>query len=108
MPCKRKKPVRYYSPKRRKVYAQGDDISALVVFTMHGWICYVCREPINKFLRVPNYMAATIEHIIPISKGGTHTWDNVAPSHYKCNMDRGNLYTEDGEAGPLASVSVVC
>jgi 5-methylcytosine-specific restriction endonuclease McrA len=35
-------------------------------------------------------MAATVEHIIPICKGGTHTWDNVAPAHYLCNMNKGD------------------
>lgn len=33
-------------------------------------------------------MAATVDHVIPISKGGTHTWDNVKPAHYKCNIDK--------------------
>lgn len=82
----RHKPVRYYSPKRRKIYALGDDISALVVFELHGWVCHICKKPINRYLRVPNWEAATIEHIIPICKGGTHTWDNVVPAHYRCNM----------------------
>ncbi|WP_210434349.1 HNH endonuclease [Virgibacillus sp. SK37] len=27
----------------------------------------------------------SIEHVIPISKGGTHTWDNVKLAHRKCN-----------------------
>lgn len=35
-------------------------------------------------------MAATIEHIVPLSMGGTHTWDNVAASHARCNWERGN------------------
>lgn len=84
----RRKPVRYYSPKRRRIYAQGDEISALVLFELHAWTCGVCHNPINKFLRVPNWEAATIEHVIPVSKGGTHTWDNVVPAHYRCNMDK--------------------
>ena len=85
---KKKKPVKYYSPKRRKIYAQGDDINALVLFELHAWVCFVCKKPINRFLRKPNFMAATIEHIIPISKGGTHTWDNVAPAHAICNFGK--------------------
>lgn len=87
---KKRKPIRYYSPKRRRVYAQGDNINALVVFELHGWICCICNKKIDRNLRVPNWNAATIEHIIPICKGGTHTWDNVRPSHYKCNLDKGD------------------
>jgi len=92
---KRRRPVRYYSPKRRKVYAEGDKIDALTLFELHAWICCICHEKINRFVRCPDWNAATIDHIIPISKGGTHTWDNVAPAHYRCNMDKADLTCEE-------------
>lgn len=85
-----KKPIKYYSAKRRAIYAQGDEIDALTLFELHGWICWVCKQPINKYLRLPNYWAATIEHIVPLCKGGTHTWDNCAPSHAICNFMKGD------------------
>lgn len=92
----KKKPVKYYSPKRRAIYAAGDKIDHLVLFEMHAWICWVCDEKINKRLRFPNYMAATIEHIIPLAQGGTHTWDNVAPAHARCNFEKGaSLFVPD-------------
>lgn len=81
-----RKRIRYYSPKRRAAYARGDDIDALALFEAHGWVCCICNKPINRRLRCPNWYAATIEHIIPISKGGTHTWDNTAPAHLICNL----------------------
>lgn len=90
----RRKPIKYYSPKRRKVYAQGDNINALDLFELHGWICWICKKPIDRRLRVPNWGAATIEHKIPICRGGTHTWGNVVPAHYKCNLDKGDSLDE--------------
>lgn len=87
---KRVSKVRYYSPKRRAIYAKGDDIIALVLFEMHAWTCCICQQPINKHFRKPNLMAATIEHIRPLSKGGTHTWDNVKPAHASCNFRKGD------------------
>jgi 5-methylcytosine-specific restriction endonuclease McrA len=86
----RRKPVKYYSPKRRAVYSRGDEIDHLTLFELHAWTCWVCREPINRFLRKPHFMAATVEHIIPLCQGGTHTWDNVAPSHAICNFQKGD------------------
>lgn len=83
------KPIKYYSPKRRRVYAQGDEIDSLTLFEMHAWTCFVCKGEINKRLRMPNILAATVEHIVPLSLGGTHTWDNTAPAHAKCNFDKG-------------------
>jgi len=82
--------IKYYSPKRRALYAKGDSIVALDVFEAHGWICNICQKQINKYLRVPNWWAATIDHVIPLAEGGTHTWENVAPAHLRCNLEKGN------------------
>lgn len=90
-----KKPIKYYSPKRRAVYAQGDCIDHLTLFELHGWICYLCKTPINRRLRLPHYMAATVEHLIPLAKGGTHTWDNVVPAHAKCNFGKSDSLPDD-------------
>lgn len=86
----RYKGKQYYSPKRRAVYARGDSIDHLTLFNLHAWTCYVCKDTIDERLRFPNIMAATVEHIVPISQGGTHTWDNTAPAHAICNFQKGD------------------
>jgi 5-methylcytosine-specific restriction endonuclease McrA len=30
-------------------------------------------------------LAPTVDHIIPVSRAGTHTWDNVQLAHALCN-----------------------
>lgn len=47
-------------------------------------VCYYCHDLIE------NYNDATIEHRIPISRGGSNRPDNLALSHNKCNQERGN------------------
>ena len=79
---------KYYSPKRRAVYAKGDDIDHLTLFHLHGWTCHICRQQIDPKRRFPDLLAATVEHIVPLCKGGTHTWDNVAPAHAQCNFQK--------------------
>jgi 5-methylcytosine-specific restriction endonuclease McrA len=37
----------------------------------------------------------TIDHVIPRSKGGTHTWDNVAIACETCNHKKGDKYLSD-------------
>ncbi|MBD8028157.1 HNH endonuclease [Ureibacillus sp. Re31] len=32
----------------------------------------------------------TIEHVIPLSKGGSHSWDNVKLACWKCNTLKGD------------------
>lgn len=89
---KKRRPAKknYYSPKRRAIYAKGETINHLEVFEAHDWICILCGEKIDKRLRQPNLLAATLEHIVPLSKGGTHTRDNVGPSHGICNFNKGD------------------
>lgn len=65
------------------------------VFDFFGWICIVCEQEIERHLEYPDKMSATLEHIIPLSRGGTHTWDNVAPSHLLCNGKKGNDTMEE-------------
>lgn len=54
-------------------------------------ICQICGEPVD-----PNDVAKgharrnypTLDHIIPLSKGGTHTWNNIQLAHMKCNSGK--------------------
>lgn len=32
----------------------------------------------------------SIDHVTPLSKGGTHTWDNIKLAHISCNSWKGN------------------
>ena len=70
--------------------AEGDDIDSLTLFERDGWLCHLCDNEINRKLRLPNWWAATIDHVIPLSKGGTHTWDNVKAAHAYCNFAKAN------------------
>lgn len=79
----------YYSKKRRAAMWRGDKIDRIAVFEFHNWVCCVCKREIDKSLRLPDPGAATLEHVVPLSKGGTHSWENVAPSHHRCNSDKG-------------------
>lgn len=67
-----------------------NDITIDAVMERDNCTCFVCGEKIcpqeNRSLR----NGATIEHIVPISKGGLHEWSNVAVSHRKCNSAKGN------------------
>lgn len=92
---RRKKPIKYYNANRRKIYALGDSIDALTLFDLFGWRCVICKKQINPRRRCPDWRAATIEHIVPLAHGGTHTWDNVGPAHYKCNQDKGDTCDTD-------------
>jgi 5-methylcytosine-specific restriction endonuclease McrA len=43
----------------------------------------------------------TIDHIAPISKGGTHTWDNVGLACKRCNSLKSNNTVFDTATGQM-------
>lgn len=50
-----------------------------------GWICQLCLAPIDWSLSGRGRFAPAIDHIIPLSKGGSHSRDNVWAAHSGCN-----------------------
>lgn len=52
-----------------------------------GNICAICGKPIE------NMKDCTIDHIIPVSKGGMTTVENCQLAHTKCNQLKGNSTT---------------
>ena len=59
-------------------------------------VCHICGEKINKedYKYKNGYICVgasypTIDHVIPVSKGGTHTWNNVRLAHMVCNARKG-------------------
>lgn len=53
------------------------------VFERDGWVCGICGDPVSPTATGP--MKVSLDHIIPMSKGGGHTWDNVQCAHLRCN-----------------------
>lgn len=54
-------------------------------------ICQLCGKPVDKFDIKNGHIRRnypTLDHIIPLSKGGTHTWDNVQLAHMSCNSGK--------------------
>lgn len=81
--------------------AKGDKIDHLLVFERDEWICHICKKIINRHLRGDHWWRATLDHIIPLSKNGTHTYDNVAAAHWFCNMQKGDKLTLDDAADTI-------
>ena len=82
---------------RERAYAYGvaydKSISLKKVMERDNGICKLCGQPINKAdfsSKSVGPLYPTIDHIIPLSKGGGHTWDNVQLAHMYCNSTKGD------------------
>lgn len=70
---------------------KNDSIDPFDVFDAADWTCYLCGEHTPKGLRgTYDDRAPELDHIKPLSKGGTHTMDNVACCCRKCNNIKGD------------------
>ena len=74
-----------------------ESINEKIVFMRDGWICQHCKKRVDKRFKHPNPMCASLDHIIPLSKGGTHTYDNVQLAHLGCNSSKCNNVLPQGE-----------
>lgn len=64
--------------------ATADPVDLMKVLETHGMTCHICGEPITE-PRGASRRSLTFDHVIPISRGGTHTEDNLRPAHFSCN-----------------------
>jgi hypothetical protein len=55
-----------------------------------GYHCHICHQKIDMALTGLAKWGPTIEHILPVSKGGTNEPENLALAHRHCNTARGN------------------
>lgn len=84
---------------RRSVMAgaEAERFSDLEIFERDKWRCGLCGGRVSKAFRYPDIGAATIDHILPIARGGGHTWSNVQLAHFGCNTKKGARLIVTGE-----------
>ena len=63
------------------------------VLKLYGSVCHICKEEIDLLAkRSPGVSGwekgLHIDHVIPLSKGGPDTIENVKPSHGLCNIQK--------------------
>jgi len=66
------------------------------LFARDGGLCLYCGRGFNR----PHL---TRDHVVPISKGGRDTWENVVAACFSCNSRKGNR-TPQQAAMPLLAV----
>lgn len=55
-----------------------------------GIKCNICTKPVNMSKSGRDPLGPTIDHLLPVSKGGTNDSFNLALAHRRCNTSRGN------------------
>lgn len=91
--------------RRRKAVMRGASLTerfdAADIYERDAWICGLCGRPIDQTLKYPDRMSASLDHVVPISKGGQHTRANAQAAHYTCNSSKRDRLGISGDL-PLA------
>jgi 5-methylcytosine-specific restriction endonuclease McrA len=74
----------------RQKKAFVERVSPKKVFDSNGWICQICFEPVDPDSKDVN-TRATLDHVIPLAKGGKHSYANTQLAHGLCNSTKRDL-----------------
>lgn len=89
----------YGRQRRARMYeTEIERIETQVVADRDDWVCYLCDDDIDPNLTYPDFGYRTIDHVIPLSRNGTHTYDNIKIAHWICNIRKGaSILGEDSK-----------
>ena len=76
--------------RKKSVKRQGAKTQQTIVHEViaerDNYICHLCNEPVDMSLPRRSHYGATLDHVIPIAKGGLDSEDNVKLAHWICNV----------------------
>lgn len=82
-----------YDARRRALIQQARTAETFAPAEVHArdhWTCQLCHLPIDPAVVWPDVMSPSIDHVIPLSRGGAHSLANVQSAHLGCNSSKGD------------------
>jgi 5-methylcytosine-specific restriction endonuclease McrA len=73
--------LRYFVKVPYRVHAP---LTRRAVFARDDWTCQYCGAP-----------AENLDHVVPRSRGGEHSWENVVAACRRCNSRKENRFADD-------------
>ena len=73
--------------RKRNVIVQ--QVSYERILERDGMVCHICEQPI-----LPHHKLE-FDHVVPLARGGSHTEENIKPSHQQCNRRKKSYLMEE-------------
>lgn len=67
-----------------------EDVDPLEVLERDSWVCQICFEGIDSKIIWPDLRSPSMDHILPVTRGGSHRMENLQASHLGCNIAKGD------------------
>lgn len=95
-------PVAYRELKqRRRARVRGSVAEPVDLDPLWTGACAICGGLIDADLRWPAPGSKSVDHIIPLCKGGAHVQENLQWTHLECNLKKGSrLPVDTAERSP--------
>lgn len=77
--------IRYEKERAERFGVEYEPINRTGLYVRDDFTCQICLEPLDMDAVFPDPLSPSLDHIIPISKGGPHIWSNVQSAHLSCN-----------------------
>lgn len=74
-----------------------EDVDPLRVFDRDRWKCHLCGRKVDRMLPGIDRLGPTLDHLVPLSEGGEHSYANVRLAHRSCNSGKGTGSRPGGE-----------
>ncbi len=68
--------------------AETEPYTKREIFNRDGWTCQICGKPCRRDVNGRHPEGATVDHIVPFSKGGNDLKSNVQCAHLRCNLSK--------------------
>lgn len=74
--------------RKRRLVGDAEVVVAAQVFERDGWRCQLCGCRVRQTGSNYHFDRATMDHIVPISRGGRHTYANIQTACNLCNSKK--------------------
>jgi hypothetical protein len=74
-----------------------------LIFVRDNWLCQICRVPVDQSVKPPHPLAPTVDHRIPLARGGPSDPSNLQTAHFICNSAKRDLLVAAPQPGLVGS-----
>jgi len=75
--------AQWHVRRARKANAFVERVDPAVVFSHAKGVCGICHKVIDRAEKWH------VDHVVPLARGGVHSYDNAQPAHAFCNVSKG-------------------
>lgn len=71
------------------------------IYERDNWRCQICMLPVDRSEVPDRHLRPSLDHKVPLSRGGAHSRENVQCSHWICNSRKAHALDGGLRAGEL-------